>query len=226
MKTTLTVLWACTALAVTAGSAAGQGSVTVVPGTTTHRLKPAGMAGGPTSMMIRDEEVEFQLGGGETRYGRLLVLFNAPAGRFWWEVYPNGTRRSELPVEDGLGDSSFAFVAADRLVVFIASYKELRLNESAGVAGDAATAEAKALDAIRSRPSDWAYGKGAHWKTIALALPPEFYYDSPRASTFRQTKLLNVVHDAGKWVITIQCEWKEEITLDSDYRVLETRKVN
>jgi len=50
------------ALATTMANAAG-GDVRVIPGTVTQRLIEASSDNGPTSLTVRDEEVEFEIKG-------------------------------------------------------------------------------------------------------------------------------------------------------------------
>jgi hypothetical protein len=115
-------------LVLVAGRAFGSQRANLVPGTTTHRLIAAGMPSGPTTLMVQDDEVEFDLGEGGPRYGRLLTLFNPPSHLYWWAVYPEGERRLGLENGDGFGQDRVAFVSADKLIVFIFFYKKITLS--------------------------------------------------------------------------------------------------
>jgi len=225
MRTAFKLLIVCLVV-VGACSAADQRRVAIVPGTTVHRLKTAKMEGDLTSVMVRDEELELHLAAGELRYGRLLLVFHAPSRRYWWTVQPEGSSRGEIPAGDAFDEGMVAFIAPDRFIVFAASYGQLRLSESTNEAADLDGAEAKALETIGAHVTEIASGWEPTWKAIKLDLPRSFYYDSPAAAMFREPKVVNVAHDANRWSVTLRCQWKEEVVLDADYHVTETRKID
>jgi hypothetical protein len=207
---------------VTTMASAADGDVRVIPGTVTHRMKEARSDNGPTNVIIRDEELEFEIKDDQPRYGRLTIAFNAPSCRYYWTFQTEGSRRgSDLP-----GDLGGApFITIDTFVVFYASHQEPLVRECKGDALDSDDAELKILRKIRLHLHDAAYGRplSTH-QVINLGLPSEFVV-SPGNSFLPPTVIQAVVHDGDKWRLTLKNRWTVEVLLDADYHLIETKRV-
>ncbi len=202
--------------------------------TTTSRFDSVGTASareGKVEIKLREVHADASGARGPKHFS-VLVLFEPTSGAFSWRLQVNNEAvtasswsTSEFNSEQG------AFFKDGEIVDFWALMFRVYIRDYHGRASSIDDAETKALGAASQsvESGENLLGNGQDMSVVSLAaISNDFIY--PPGNTFPAVlapKVTNVRWDGDKqhWIVTLQARWKEEVTLDADYKLVSMKKV-
>lgn len=124
------------------------------------------------------------------------------------------------------GKTAFVFLRDGKFFNFQTFYgPRLDIHSFGAHATDIHDAAEKALDAADDHELAHLYEGGANGRWVPLSNLTNFTEPPGNASFGPPPTIKDVRWDAGHWIVTLKALWTEEITLDSDYKVVGMRKV-
>lgn len=168
-----------------------------------------------------------KLPNGKTHTYGMLVIADNSTGRFQWIL-----AEPPLDVPEGLIHHAFeigamvAHTSPAGVVVFSLNAGRLDILDATADARDIDEAETKALRAAAQAPAGELGGMSPRWRTVVLGGLERDFWSQPFHANFGPLKILMVSRQDDTISIVIEGQWKERITLDSNYQLLRMEKVN
>jgi hypothetical protein len=183
---------------------------------------------GDSAITAREMLVDVAYTDGRPRKGAVAIFYDADSGFYMWEFGPVPMTEQTSTMTRGYGSTGFVYKAGDRLIVFGWYWNTLVIHESSTRAHGLDDAEAKALDeATGSLPKKLVHKTDDRVVIdTAKLFPRDFPLACPLCSGPAQMKVLDVTHKGNTWEVTLQGQWKQQITLDNKYQVTGTSRVD
>jgi hypothetical protein len=191
---------------------------------------------GKSLLATRELMVDAAYPSGKLGRGDLFVIFDKVSGFFYWQLSNRPANDSTLRITEQFSNQGRAYVADDRIVVFLGGglmqwavgiRESSRRAASLEDAEDSALREAKEHMAEIEAGSLWKYFKT---QQVMLPLPNDFFVPkySPMVGT---SKLIEVSRQGANWELILEGvwnrpgQWKAKVILDDKYQPISWERV-
>ncbi len=187
---------------------------------------------GKVPIQVRELRVALEGPYGKLVAHRILILFAPGSGTFSWSVNPEDSSSTDSSRQSrALQNERAVFVKDHRIFVFSAGAGTLYIQDRCDHASTMDEAETKALTAAAGDNSPAGsldtirYTEG-QWRTVTLdGLSHDFLSEPFSAAVPAAAKVIRVQWNGTHWKVDLKARWIEELTLDSDFKVISMRKI-
>lgn len=186
---------------------------------------------GNVAIQLREVQTEIRRASGINWQLSVLVIFEPESGAFSWRAAPADPKDPSWRISE-FKSKQAAYMKDETIVVFgaLPFTPTILVHQYHGHASSMEDAEKKALlAASRIVDPERPLNLNAEQDVYTVPLPQlglEFVSANPMSAAASITpKVIAVKWDGKSWTLELVGRWKEEITLDSDFKVISMRKV-
>jgi|ERR1039458_6529068 hypothetical protein len=195
-----------------------------------HTIRAFSAAGEITLPVVR-LQLDIRYPAGKQERGNLIVVYDPQTGHYFWrysEVHRNTTASFLDALESGV---EAAYAGPDALVDFYVPGSLYSLAHPERAENMSAAREASIGAIQRGLPAfeKSGYHTDAAEENVAKAIgTSEFscapYPESGQNCGFKAT-IVSISHEGDKWRLVLRSRWDQEVTLDSKFKLISTRRL-